>query len=157
MIDSTDTDSKRRAKSVGVYVVTAVIFAAGCGNSGLIEGDVPVFPVTGKVTFAGKPLPRAVVTLTPADLPPGAKWEAPATGGVTDEDGEFELSTYNAGDGAPAGTYFVTVSCEDREAKRSGGEYPELLPEKYQNPASSGLKVTIREGENDFLELQIVN
>ncbi len=156
MIDSEEKSSNRQARSACVFVIAAALIAAGCGKSGIIEGDVPVFPVNGKVTFAGKPLPRAIVTLTPANLAQGAKWEAPATGGVTDDDGEFELSTYNAGDGAPAGMYFVTVSCEDREGKRSSGEYPELLPEKYQNPASSGLKVTVREGENDFLELQLV-
>ncbi len=126
------------------------------GKPGIIEGDVPVFPVFGSLTFDGQPLARAVVTLTPVNLPAGTTWEAPGTGGVTDDNGEFELSTYSHGDGAPEGEYFVMVSCEDRTVARSGGEYPELLPEKYQNPVDSGLKVTIRDGENDFLELQLV-
>jgi hypothetical protein len=150
------------AQILGICVAAVLALSSGCGQTASAEGQVEVFPVYGKVTFEGKPLARAVVTLTPVNMPQGAQPPAkaaqgtPGTGGATDDDGDFELSTYMAEDGAPAGEYYVTVSCEDRSGQHQGRDYPELLPERYQNPTTSGLKVTIIDGENEFLELKLV-
>jgi hypothetical protein len=71
-----------------------LLFAyAGCGSSSDIEKAVPV---SGTVTFQGKPLEGYQVTFMPTD------GRRPAIG-VTDAAGKFTLGTNNVGDGAPPG------------------------------------------------------
>jgi len=129
----------------GLLVTTAMI-VAGCGGAKPRVGELSVYPVHGTVEYLGEPLEAAVVTLIPVDQTK----KQPATQGVTDESGEFTLSTYNVNDGSPAGTFFVTVSCENKNGKRVAGEFPELLPERYQSPLASGLKITIEDGDNEL-------
>lgn len=137
-----------RFHGVALLVTAALI---GCGR-GTKPGQLPVYPTCGTVIFEGEPLPGAIVTLTPVEsdkIPDGPK-KRPASGGRTNEVGEFVLSTYTTDDGAPEGDYYVTISCENREAKKVGGEYPEFLPERYQAAVYSKLRVTISEGINEL-------
>lgn len=127
-------------------LVVALFAVAGCGGTKPRVGDLPVHPVHGSVEYLGEPLEAATVTLIPVDQ---TRKQA-STQGITDEAGEFVLSTYNVNDGAPAGTFYVTVSCENKNGKRVAGEFPELLPERYQSPLGSGLKVTIEDGDNEL-------
>lgn len=97
----------------------------------------PVFPVTGKVLYEGKPAPGAVVILHT----PGVTNDASRPRGQADANGEFHLTTYEAGDGAPAGDYVVTV--EWRQAGDHPEEGAELLPPVYGDPKLSPLKTTV--------------
>ena len=124
----------------------------GCGGKKPRVGPLAVNPVRGAVTYLGEPLEAAIVTLVPV----AANKAQAASQGVTNEEGEFVLSTYNPNDGAPEGQYFVTISCEDRNGKKVGGEFPELLPVRYQSPQTSGLKATIEDGENDLPTFNLV-
>lgn len=87
-----------------------------------------------------QPLKKAVVALHPLDA--GAK-----TGPIvrsyarTDAAGNFELSTYQRGDGVPAGRYAVTIL---QDADEGGVR----VPERYANPKTSGLIVEVKEEEN---------
>lgn len=86
---------------------------AGCGG-GLSDGDrlkvlVPnaktTIPVSGKVLVDGKPVKDLWVKMTlknptRADLVPSAQ---------TDGYGDFKITTYVDGDGAPAGDYKITI------------------------------------------------
>jgi hypothetical protein len=99
--------------------------AASCG------GKYPkAYPVSGKVLVNGQPAKDCQVTLVRTggpDLP------MPVTpNGVTDEKGEFRLTTYAVDDGAPEGDYVVTIEWRDRSGlaqsefggpDRLGGEY----------------------------------
>src|SRR2546423_1070374 len=77
--------------------------SAGCGDA----GRLPVHPAAGQVLLAGKPVPQALVVLHPeGDASP----DAVRPQATADADGAFRLSTYETGDGAPAGTYRVTVA-----------------------------------------------
>src|SRR6186713_708922 len=80
-------------------VVLGVALAlAGCGSN----GRLPVYPVSGKLTINGVPAKGCVVTFVPAE--PALAGVVLPTGKV-DESGKFELTTYETGDGAPAGDY----------------------------------------------------
>ena len=66
-------------------------------------------------------------------------------------DGTFTATTYDAGDGVPAGTYIVTLQW--RKATKSGNEFlpgPNLLPARYGRPDTSDIVVRIAEGRNDL-------
>jgi hypothetical protein len=128
--------------------------------------------VSGVVTFRGKPLEGARVVFISKD--PGG---LPASG-ITDEDGIYHLTTFEAGDGAVAGTYGVKVAKYDGHSPHEPAEdvkeisYEEeqklvfaedekphpiaksVLPKKYDNEVNSGLTHTVTEQSTQF-DIQI--
>jgi hypothetical protein len=62
-----------------------------------------VAPVTGKVRYKGIPIAGAWVQFTQKDCPIVA-------GGMTDDAGDFELTSLRQGDGAPVGENQVAIS-----------------------------------------------
>lgn len=89
---------------VGVMVLVVPVVLCGVGCS---DGKKKVYPVKGRVVdAAGKPAVGAVVILRD----PSVADEGPhrPTGRVG-EDGEFRLTYYTEGDGAPEGEYAVTL------------------------------------------------
>ena len=103
---------------------------------------LPTHPVRGSAYFEGAPMAGALITLTSdKDLPIAKPTRAL---GVVEADGSFKLSTYQAFDGAPVGEYLISLTW--REPGKSG---PSMLPERYDNPAKSGLRVTITAGTNN--------
>ena len=127
-----------------------------------VEG---VVPVSGTVTYQGKPVEGANVIFAP---------EAPAArsaSGTTEADGRFQLTTLQPDDGALCGKYKVAISkvqvanamtaeemtsAEARKKFEKNGGPPKLdvkseLPEDYQDAASSGLTAEVTDsGANDF-------
>jgi len=83
--------------------------SAGCGGSKLVQ-------VKGVVTLDGKPLSLATITFNPIE---GAGRSA---SGLSDEDGNFELTTLRTNDGAAPGEYKVTVT------KEQGAEPVDISP-----------------------------
>ena len=133
----------------------ALIAILGCGGGSTAK--VPVHRTYGTITWNGQPLEGASVqfhSVEPIRVP---GIETPLMPGAQSKpNGLFEVTTFKAGDGLPKGEYLVTVSCENRSKKAANGDYPELLPAHYQDPAKSGLKVTIKSGSNklDAFELK---
>ena len=128
-----------------------------------------VSPITGKVTLDGAPLPGATVTFSPVKGGTGS-----AAVGTVDANGEYKLTdmkSTNIGSGAVAGDYKVGIvwfKPEANDTSRSSGASsdgamttdkaaatttsgPKLaLPAPYQNPETSGLKATVKSGQNTF-------
>ncbi|PQO43481.1 carboxypeptidase-like regulatory domain-containing protein [Blastopirellula marina] len=144
-------------KKSSVVVLGAALFCwAGCSsrNDKWVAGRPPLFDAEGLVTINGEPLGEAVVTLHPVD----GKYAAFAR---TDSDGAFRLTTFDDGDGAPAGEYDVTVTKMEIELEPNP-ENPDVLPpiyhseqsmipKKYGDLEKSGLTVAIvAEGANDL-------
>lgn len=111
-------------------------FATFCGCS---QNEVRVFPVSGQVTFQGKPTKGALVVFHRLDPP--ESWNETPRAYVLD-DGSFSMTTRTRDDGAPAGSYAVTIvwQPQDDEDEDPG---PNLLPRKYSNPDTSGLVVEV--------------
>jgi len=84
-------------------VFAGSLVLAGCGGGGGGAAHVSVYKVNGTLTLQGNPLARAIVTFSP-------KEGQPVAFGMTNDQGEFTLTTYTDGDGAAAGNYGVTVS-----------------------------------------------
>ncbi|TWT58285.1 hypothetical protein KOR42_16590 [Thalassoglobus neptunius] len=81
-------------------LILSTLLMAGCGGGD--ANQVPVYKVTGKVIMFGTPLSDASVSFSPKDKQPVAT-------GRTDINGEFELTTYEYGDGAAEGNYAVLI------------------------------------------------
>jgi len=120
--------------------LVATVIIAGCGKTD--DGRLRAYPTHGKVTIDGKPTKGVYVFLNPATQP--------ATHGIfpnaiTDEQGEYWVSTYDSGDGAPLGDYTVTAKWPMGEGLMVNSESPDRLKDKYTDPKTSTIKVTIKE------------
>lgn len=144
---------RRREWTAGVAGLGLLLCLAiaGCGSRRL-----PVAPVEGSVLYRGKPLTSGSVTFLSA--------EGPVAVGEIQQDGTFRLSTYGDGDGAPIGTHQVAVSSlreptAQERAKAAGSEPLENLPaipQKYFNPATSGLTAEVK-SQNEPFRFELAN
>lgn len=116
------------------------------------------FTASGKILLNGKPVENAEVIFYYV-VPPdeqvklkGAK-QVRSSDGITNAQGEFSLSTYTMGDGAPKGEFLVAVV---PFKTRTGLDVKApTIPEVYTKWQTSPLKATIKEGKNEVvLELK---
>jgi len=139
----------------------SIMAVVGCGGSKW----PPTYKSSGTVTLDGTPVERATITFYPLD---GQK---PANA-TTDANGNYELTSFNAGDGATPGSFgvaiqkFPAIEIEtipggtpyDESMNTDEGPSPDSekdpvneLPEKYSNHEKSGLSATVvTDGENVF-------
>lgn len=152
-----------------LILMTISALCLGCGG-GSDSANVETVPVQGTVTLDGKPIEGAIVTFVPVNEAQGL----PATG-TTDKDGRFTLTAMGggkrgaAGAGTLPGEYYVGVvkdifEGDDAEDSPPEGQFPEessdepstepqvkhIVPTKYNDPKTSGIKVTVKEGDNDI-------
>lgn len=124
-------------QSVGMLIVVALV--TGCNFE---SPRLPVFPVTGKVTYKGQPADGAQVVLFPvnpdiaAEIAPSARVQ---------KDGSFAITAYDPGDGAPEGDYVVTVSWR-KVVKDKAGDFagPNVIPKEYGSAATSPVKISVK-------------
>jgi hypothetical protein len=115
----------------------------------------PVYPVKGQVLVNGKPAANAQVLFHPTD---GASEELKPTG-QTDDEGYFTLTSYKNGDGAPEGSYNVTVTWfrVGRSGNQANAEIIRYnaLPLRYAKPTTSQLQASVSKGDNELPPLQL--
>ena len=135
-------------------VVMPVFWLAGCSGSKGPQRE-PTFPVTGIVQIDGKPTPLVQVLLFPADKAPEVIGNTGAPhAGTTDSAGKFQITTYDTGDGAPAGNYVIAFYWPGSQLLSLLGDpdEPKVDPvatkfnKKYGSPAKSKTKVTVEQG-----------
>ncbi|QDV49426.1 carboxypeptidase regulatory-like domain-containing protein [Gimesia fumaroli] len=112
------------------------------------------FPASGTVTFKGAPLEGATVIFR------SNSGEPQAAVGRTDQEGKFQLRTFEDGDGAIAGEHSVAITCVKTEGPPEGANLDEanvviketsLIPQQYGDPKKSGLTATVvPDQENQF-------
>lgn len=156
------TKKYRAIGLVAGLVGTVVILGCSSDESGLERR----YPVSGKVTYQGKPVTKATVVFEPSN-PPLPKGRV-ANGFV--EDGTYSMTTASEGDGALPGEYKVVIFASDLDvtglAKQQGGllhqgdaEHQKaakaaksLIPQKYSKSDTSGLtaKVDPKSNKIDF-------
>jgi hypothetical protein len=135
--------------AAGALALPVLLAAVGCG-SGQDPNRLPVFPASGKVTFQGKPAAGALVVLHPKVSTPENQSVRPRA--YVQEDGSFQLSSYESNDGAPIGDYAV-VLVWPKTVKAANGEAsagPNILPPLYSRPETSPAVVKIAEGSNQL-------
>jgi hypothetical protein len=116
------------------------VLALGCG------GRRSVYPVTGQV-LAGKdkkPAVGAMVVFHPVESDGGPMYKP---NGYVDEQGRYSLTTYDTGDGAPAGEYIVTVEWAPARKSAFEEDKADYLKGAYSDPKKSKLpNFTVQSG-----------
>jgi hypothetical protein len=114
----------------------AAVTAAGCS-------DGRTAPVAGKVTLAdGTPARGVTVCFTDSANQTSAS-------GVCGDDGSYELTTFELGDGAPPGTYSVTVHHPAPEDS-SQPQIRAMFHPRYENPSTTPLEFTVEKRRNQI-------
>jgi len=134
---------------IAKFFLLAIVAGLALGLASCHRGnDRPVFPVTGRVFFQGKPAEGARVTFVSlTDNDP----KKPKPGAQVGNNGVFRLSTYASYDGAPPGRYAVLIVYPSPSQKiddENAG--PDLLQGRYADPKTTPLKAEIKEGTNDL-------
>jgi hypothetical protein len=120
----------------------------GCSN----HTHTPVYPVHGQVLLNGKPLADAIVSFHPQNA--GVQDVFPTA--HTDADGRFAMTSFEQGDGAPEGSYSISLVCfRSRPVRNGEGHADNVVPHRYANPESSKLTATVVSGTNDLPPLKL--
>jgi 5-hydroxyisourate hydrolase-like protein (transthyretin family) len=103
------------------------------------------FPVTGVVHVDGKAVAKLAVRCIDVK---GMDREAPTkSSAFTDEEGKFEIATYEASDGMPAGDYVLTFEWGQWNMISASYGGPDKLNGRYMDPKTSEVKFTVKDGE----------
>jgi hypothetical protein len=131
-------------------LLLSCIVLAGCGPS-----RPATAPVSGRVTYAGKPVGVGQIMFQPEEGRPAL--------GSLGADGRYTLTTFKSGDGAPLGKHRVMIEAKQEvggspppksrlEEFRGGVGAPPaiqwLVPEKYSRPETTPLKAEVTSGAN---------
>jgi len=135
----------------GLQWALLLLALAGCGKPSRSV------PAGGRALLDGQPIAGAAVLFSPvAGGVPGRA--------TTAEDGSFTLSTFDIGDGALVGVHRVGISkmdvtgfvaTEDGLSGKLDGRQIQvraLIPERYMNPATSGLEAEVKRGSANRFE-----
>src|SRR5262245_50737601 len=146
-------------KQIGFCLLVAA-FCFGCGKS----NPLGTVPVSGKVTYNGKPVESATISF----IPDGDG--RPATA-ISATDGAYNLTTLDW-PGAVPGPYTAVVRKSDvalastqpvtmEEALKLNNRPPpsskELLPAKYSDATKSPLKVEVKKGAKNAIDLPLAD
>lgn len=131
---------------------------SGCGEADY--DTIPTHPVTGQITVNGAPAKGAIVRFTPKTPQPGSKYPL-LPSGKANEEGVYQLTTYEGADGAPVGDYIITVEWPDPAWRPPGGGLPPPPPDRlmgrFADPKASQLSATVVEGENQVATIALEN
>ncbi|MCA9068925.1 MAG: hypothetical protein KDA84_08385 [Planctomycetaceae bacterium] len=110
-----------------------LVLLAGCGKD-----EYPLASVSGKVTCNGKPLKDVIVVFQPTGDSTNKDFPGKAASGMTDENGEYFLSTFKptSGDGAIIGSHTVTLSFAD-PTMQLDCEVPEGLTAEVEDKSNT--------------------
>jgi len=130
-----------RARLLAV-LASALVVLPGCGSSEAIG------KLSGRVTFQGQPVPEGLIVFSNPGQ--GAHIAVELRAG-----GDYVVKRFGA-EGVPLGTYQVWITPPRVDAPMGPAREPprireyQNIPKKYHDPTTSGLKLTVEEGENLF-------
>jgi len=129
------------------WLLPVCVFFCSCGDAHPEREET--YPVAGEVYVDGNPAAGLQVTCHSVEgLDTEMGWVCQ---GMTNEEGKFEINTYEAGDGVPEGDYVVTFlwGKTNFASMQYGGPYQ--LKGRYTDPKKSEHKFTAKKGEQTDL------
>jgi hypothetical protein len=132
--------------------IACLCLVACTGCSQAQPEHVPVYPATGTITLKGQPMPGAFIALHPKN----PQENVPTPRADVGKDGAFKVTTFAGGDGAPEGTYVVTVQWN--KLVKNGSDLvagPNVAPSQYSKPETSKLEVRIAAGQNQIPPIKL--
>ncbi|MGQ9576800.1 MAG: hypothetical protein ACUVUC_15970 [Thermoguttaceae bacterium] len=134
-----------------VAALTVCLAVCSCGKKGPVRKET--FPVSGQVFVDGQPAARLAVRCVSLGEPDP---ELPTfSHAYTDPQGNFRLSTYESGDGVPAGQYALTFTWGDLNLMTMS-EGPDKLKGRYSDPKTSQYRITVEKGKRlDPLRIEL--
>jgi hypothetical protein len=139
-----------RAGVVAAAVVALLV--SGCRPPDGPRWDLTAHPVTGVITYDGKPAGGVLVGLLPIDapLPPAIPANPRAT---TAEDGSFTITTFRDGDGACVGSYQILLTWAPPAVEGEEAQTDKLLG--WYDAVHSPLRFTVAAGANEIPPIEI--
>lgn len=137
--------------SVRIFFPLAMIavLSLGCGG-----GEQPfrkaTSPTKGTVMVDGIP-PGSGVQIQCHPVGPPDPEHPSVSATETDPAGKFSISTYESGDGLPAGEYVLTFTWQEFNVMSRSYSGEDKLNGRYSDPATSQIKLTVKEGEENDL------
>jgi hypothetical protein len=135
----------RAARILSILMLSGL---SGCGGTEAYRKDT--FPVTGTVTVDGAaPGSDVQVECHPVN---GMDTEHPSISRTsTDADGKFSISTYESGDGVPAGDYLLTFMWQNFNLVSREYSGPDKLNGRYSDSKKSEIRLRVSgEGPTDM-------
>jgi len=134
-------DAAGPARAVAVTAV-ALIILGGCGT-----GGPDLAPLSGTVSLDGRPLEQGLVQFVPETGTGPA-----AVGSITG--GRFVAETAGRS-GARPGRYRVRIESRAPPADETDTLPRSLVPERYGNPATSGIVYAVEAGRENEVEIAL--
>lgn len=131
------------ARSSALAAAFVLLSISGCGNG--------LATVTGQVTMNGEPIIGGDNVRATVYLFPEGGTGAPAVG-LLNKEGRYKVST-GSQPGVFPGSYVVTISASELIPSRIEGEAGggrAITPRRYADPSTSGLRVEVGDGSNEF-------
>jgi len=117
-------------KTAFKYVLQLLVAGVLAASLSCTPSGERLVPVSGRITVAGKPLTKGMVTFVP-DVSKGNTTQHQPSGLI--DHGNYTLYTPKARKGVPPGWYHVTVVCREYPPEY-GIQGMSLIPEKYGRP-----------------------
>jgi hypothetical protein len=125
----------------GIILGLGILGLGGCGTAGQ-------YPVQGQLVYADKEEP--VKELAGFEVIFTSEKLGKSARGTIQKDGTFQLGTVKDNDGAPPGTYVVTLTQPFREPERPYvGD--RVVDRAYEDPATTDLKAEVKPEKNQFV------
>ncbi|MEW4564310.1 carboxypeptidase-like regulatory domain-containing protein [Bremerella sp. JC770] len=145
-----------RLRTTTLLILAVATLGCNSGETPLIPGRSRTVPVQGTITLDGAPIEGATVMFFCKKL-------MVTSYGKTDSAGQYQLTTYEPGDGAPVGHYLVSVKKtkqtivqpSDHPAEPPKTQTAELLPPQYSDYESSQLKAVVAEGNANAFQFDL--
>jgi len=152
--------NKHRQRRYVVCESLSVLLAA-CAVSGCGDDRLGTYAVTGTVLVDKKPADGAMVIFCPVSGSDELMKQRPF--GFAGPDGKFELTTFDKGDGLPAGQYKIliqwpaAVGGDQRDASGGRPMGPDRLRGRYMNLERTPFSATIESGSNELPPFELLS
>jgi hypothetical protein len=130
----------------GLGLCLLLVISAGCGKKDVGVANKPLVTLRGVITVNGE-VPEWPILLTFVSTSGMDEANPTVTSAKTDENGNFEASTYDNGDGIPAGSYAMTATAIEYNTFLRRPMGPDKLGGRYDKAQKSPKKFEVKDGD----------